>query len=221
MFLAYNFQSVYNLPTEQMAKFLWQIHHHYNKRKNPFHNLNHGITVMHGCYYFSKIKPMSEILNLLQKFSLILGGLCHDLDHRATTNIFLINTGDKLAIRYLEKSVLENHHAAKTFKILGNPECDILKNFDKEQHGQIKKSMVHNILATDNKEHFVQLGQFEEKMNQNLEGAQPFSMIMYWIWNREGRRPAAAEWDIDSRCGLLRVSEAIRRIAAVEHAGEQ
>lgn len=88
---------------------------------------------------------------------MILGGLCHDVDHRATTNLFLINSGDKLSIRYLDKSVLENHHAATTFKILSNPDCDILKNLDKEQHNLVKKYMVHNILATDNKEHFVQL----------------------------------------------------------------
>jgi 3-dehydroquinate dehydratase len=61
--------------------------------------------------------------------------------------------------------VLENHHAAMTFKILQNPNADILKNLDKNQYGSVKKYMVNNILATDNKEHFVQLSRFEVQVN--------------------------------------------------------
>lgn len=44
------------------------------------------------------------------KFALVFSGLCHDIDHTATTNVFEVNAHTKLAKRYSDKSVLENHH---------------------------------------------------------------------------------------------------------------
>jgi len=50
--------------------------------------------------------------------SYILAAACHDLDHKGYNNVYLIATKDKLAIRYNDHSVLENHHAATAFDIL-------------------------------------------------------------------------------------------------------
>jgi len=48
----------------------------------------------------------------IRKFSLVFSGLCHDVAHTARTNIFEINSMSKLAIRYHDRSVLEQHHIA-------------------------------------------------------------------------------------------------------------
>ena len=50
--------------------------------------------------------------------SYILAAACHDVDHPGVNNIFLIESSDKLAIRYNDVSVLENHHVATSFDIL-------------------------------------------------------------------------------------------------------
>jgi cAMP-specific phosphodiesterase 4 len=47
--------------------------------------------------------------------SYILAGACHDVDHPGVNNLFLIESRDKLAIRYNDVSVLENHHVAFSF----------------------------------------------------------------------------------------------------------
>ena len=60
----------------------------------------------------------------------MLAGLCHDVDHRATTNIFEVNSASKLAYRYSDISVLENHHIATTFKIMSYENANILKNLN-------------------------------------------------------------------------------------------
>lgn len=60
----------------------------YNKRKNPFHNFMHGVTVLHGCYQLTTISKIDKILDKLDKFSLMFAGLCHDVNHRGKTNIF-------------------------------------------------------------------------------------------------------------------------------------
>lgn len=42
----------------------------------------------------------------------------HDTDHPGYSNVFLINTKNKMALRYNDKSVLENHHVALAFDIM-------------------------------------------------------------------------------------------------------
>lgn len=38
------------IPMEEFCNFITFLKHKYNKNQNTFHNLLHGITVMHGCY---------------------------------------------------------------------------------------------------------------------------------------------------------------------------
>jgi 3',5'-cyclic-nucleotide phosphodiesterase len=49
---------------------------------------------------------------------IIIAASGHDVGHPALTNRFLINSRNKVAIRYNDQSVLENMHCATTFKIL-------------------------------------------------------------------------------------------------------
>lgn len=48
----------------------------------------------------------------------LLSAISHDLGHPGVNNPFLINTLDKLAIRYNDKSILENMHVAKAYQII-------------------------------------------------------------------------------------------------------
>ena len=62
------------------------------------------------------------------KFAFVFSGLVHDIDHPATTNVFQVNAETKLAIRYSDKSVLENHHISDIFHILSHESANILVN---------------------------------------------------------------------------------------------
>lgn len=41
----------YDMNEEVLMKFIKEVERKYNKRKNPFHNFDHGITVMHSCHF--------------------------------------------------------------------------------------------------------------------------------------------------------------------------
>lgn len=116
---------------------------------------------MQGCFMISCKTKVKKYLNDIQIFSLILGGLCHDVKHTARTNQFEINSQSKIAMRYHDKSVLEQYHLAKTFKIIHSEENNILKNVDKLTYLDIRKYLINNILSTDVKEHFSNLKKFE------------------------------------------------------------
>ncbi len=57
--------------------------------------------------------------------ALIFSALMHDVNHTGKNNTYEMNTFSKLAIKYNDKSVLEQHHSAVTYQILSQSDSDI------------------------------------------------------------------------------------------------
>ena len=64
------------------------------------------------------------------------------------------NSSRTLLRRYNDVSVLENHHAAVTYRILYQPERDILSQLSSDQKQTVRKTIVKTILSTDMSRHF-------------------------------------------------------------------
>jgi hypothetical protein len=75
----------------------------------------------------------------------------------------------KLAIRYHDKSVLEQHHIAVTFKILRDNNKNILLNFEMGDAIKVRKFCINNILATDIKEHFQSIKEFSSRFLNKID----------------------------------------------------
>lgn len=70
-------------------------------------------------------------LDEYDQLSILISAMIHDLDHPGYNNIFLINNRNKLATRYNDRSVLENHSTALAFELMQtSDELDIMGNFD-------------------------------------------------------------------------------------------
>ncbi|KRX08648.1 hypothetical protein PPERSA_03519 [Pseudocohnilembus persalinus] len=152
----------YQIPLDTFIEFLMEIERKYNKRKNPFHNYLHGIAVMQCAFTLSKCKMISKYLDDFKQFVLTFSGLCHDISHRARTNIFMVNSMDKLAIRYNDDSVLERHHIATTFLLLQDDRYNIFKNMPLDQFKELRKLAISNILYTDISKHFPLMKDFSK-----------------------------------------------------------
>ena len=63
---------------------------------------------MYFCEYCNFIDKAN--LDTTDLFNLIFGASIHDYDHSGTNNVYLINNLDDLALKYNDKSPLENHH---------------------------------------------------------------------------------------------------------------
>ncbi|KAF0753026.1 hypothetical protein AaE_005836 [Aphanomyces astaci] len=85
---------------------------------------------------------------------MLVAALCHDIGHPGTDNAYEIATGSALAIQYNDMSVLEQHHASETFRILHLPACNILLGVSKPGYQTIRKLVIDGILQTDMKCHF-------------------------------------------------------------------
>jgi hypothetical protein len=85
---------------------------------------------------------------------LLISAMVHDTDHPGVNNLYLVATRDRLALRYNDKSVLENHHIACAFNtMLKSKDTCIYENFTNEQFKQYREYMIDLVLATDNANH--------------------------------------------------------------------
>jgi hypothetical protein len=96
---------------------------------------------------------------------MVLATAVHDYEHPGYNNIFLIKTRDKLALRYNDISVLENHHVAASFSLLKIENYDIFHKLNKDDQDEIRKRMIHMVLSTDMSKHFSDLGIFKQRVN--------------------------------------------------------
>jgi 3'5'-cyclic nucleotide phosphodiesterase len=135
----------YNIPNDELSTFLRQLFKKYSFNNNPFHNYDHGITVMQSthviCGFVEELETCESMDNFA-KFTLILSALCHDVDHTGRTNVYEINSLSKLAIRYHDKSVLEQHHAATAIKIIQEDESNILVNIAEEDFRKFRRMFI-------------------------------------------------------------------------------
>ena len=181
-----NLLTAFNIPTATFKEWVQLVMNNYHA-ENPFHNFRHAVNVLQTlhCYVsslhdtmeasLSTTNPLPELITtsggasttsippVVGFFSDIelLGGyiaaLCHDLQHPGVNNTHLIATDHPLAVRYNDRSVLENHHAAVTFSLLdpaNNGGVDILSTVRSTGQYRVFRAVVLDcIMGTDVTKH--------------------------------------------------------------------
>ncbi|EGG22125.1 cGMP-specific phosphodiesterase [Cavenderia fasciculata] len=132
-----------------------------NYRNNPFHSFNHAVTVTQMVFLIILRSELNEKLTILEKLSLLIAAVSHDLDHPGLTNRFQINSKSELAVKYNNTSVLENHHLALCLSILGDQKDLLCTLTETDRHTLIEKVKIM-ILATDMEKHFAYKQKFDE-----------------------------------------------------------
>jgi hypothetical protein len=72
----------------------------------------------------------------------------HDFEHGGLTNDFLVNSLDLLAVRYNDRSPLENHHLAAAFTLMRKPEYDFICNVPNPEFDKMRKVGVPRIIVS-------------------------------------------------------------------------
>jgi cGMP-dependent 3',5'-cyclic phosphodiesterase len=160
MFKDLGFIERYRLRRRTLARFLLMVQKGY--RDVPYHNWSHAFAVGHFCYLLIRMPAVKKALTDLERFSLMVACLCHDIDHRGTTNAFQLQSKTPLAQLYSsEGSVLERHHFAQTVTILGMDECNIFEQLTRQQYQSVLDNIREIILATDIAAHLRKVSRIE------------------------------------------------------------
>ncbi|KAM5126663.1 high affinity cGMP-specific 3',5'-cyclic phosphodiesterase 9A-like [Mantella aurantiaca] len=145
-------------------------------RENPFHNFHHAVCVTQMMYSLTHLCRLQEVVTPDDVMMMMVAALCHDLEHPGLGNTFQVNAQTDLAVRYENKSPLENHHCAVTMEILSQSQSNIFCNLNPEKVTSIREmiilmffpqGIVELILATDLTQH--------GRLLQSLQEIQSFS----------------------------------------------
>ncbi|KAH8740857.1 hypothetical protein FG386_003096 [Cryptosporidium ryanae] len=168
LFLYMGFTQKWNWNENNLTLLFDIIHDSYNKDV-PYHNIFHALQVVQVCYIILRKFGVMLVLNDIQKFTLIFAALCHDIDHPGVNNLFLKECSSKLAVKYNDNSILENHHCNYVFKLLDyNIEnTDIRNSFTKEENVEFRRLFIKSILSTDMSNHSKLLNILQEYVTKN------------------------------------------------------
>lgn len=123
----------------------------------------HAADVFNSLYFFISNSELEKFITPYESVACLISSLGHDLGHPGLTNRYLINSRDKLAMRYNDNSVLENMHCSMIYALLSEPGCDILSEIPPDQWVYIRKLIIEMVLHTDMSRHFEILGRFRTR----------------------------------------------------------
>lgn len=156
----------YNINEAKLRRFLTVIEEGYDAR-NPYHNSIHAADVVQTVNYFVTKGGLSQYLTEMDIFAILVAAVIHDFEHPGLNNAFHINTQSELAIRYNDRSVLENYHSASAYQLLYEDSNNIFTGLNEAQKRELRESVVHMVMATDMAQHFDLLGKFKAKLAGN------------------------------------------------------
>lgn len=105
-----------------------------NYRPITYHNWQHGFHVAHALWLMIRSSPSK--FSRLEKMSLIIGGICHDLDHRGYNNEFFRKMKLPMAALY-STSTMEQHHYRQTVTVLHSDGHEIFSFLSSDEHRTI------------------------------------------------------------------------------------
>jgi len=108
---------------------------------------------------------------------MIVAGLAHDVGHPGLNNPYLITAKHELALRYNDKSPLENMHAASLYEMLSKERTNIFVGLSAQQWKESRKLIVTSILGTDMMHHTEQIQKTKLFLEVNGESTKAFSSM--------------------------------------------
>merc|ERR1719487_1059750 len=127
-----------------MSEFARAVEAGYNPL--PYHSWFHAVDVTHAVYFMMKNFHCEAYMSGPERFALLTSGIAHDIGHGGFNNPFLVETSHELALRYNDRSPLENMHCAKLFEILNTSKSALFGGFSKPQYQEVRKVCIEAIL---------------------------------------------------------------------------
>lgn len=167
LFSGYDLLNKFQIAEVTLERYLTQVQGAY--RDNPYHNATHAADVTQTMNFFLSRGGLASAAQLSEDMLLgsIIAAVVHDVGHVGVNNQFLVSTGHELAIRYNDRSPMENMHCATAFELMRAEGCDILASLTHGQRMQVRRTILGMVLATDNAMHTEFLAKFNSKVDQD------------------------------------------------------
>jgi len=167
-----------NIPEAHIWAFTRKVESEYHA--NPFHNFAHAIDVEYGVYRYMCLIDAERFLSQTMQFSLLVAAIGHDIGHTGVNNPFLVETSHELAVRYNDRSPLENMHCARLFQVMTALDTNLFVNIERDLYKELRKGIIHAILHTDVTKHnemIKDLGMLYQMNSQSFDDLKPENAI--------------------------------------------
>jgi len=141
------------LAPEVAVKFVQALSNDY-RQENPFHNWSHAVDVHHMAWRMMLVSRAHNFLTGIDQFSLLVSAISHDVGHPGVNNQFLVETRSDLAMKYNDKSPLENMHCSLMFQIASMAGANVFEGMKQTDYSESRRTCIETILATDMVHHF-------------------------------------------------------------------
>ncbi|XP_034069143.1 LOW QUALITY PROTEIN: dual 3',5'-cyclic-AMP and -GMP phosphodiesterase 11A [Gymnodraco acuticeps] len=163
MFMELGMVQKFKIDYETLCRWLLTVRKNY--RMVLYHNWRHAFNVCQCMFAMLTTAGFLETLTEVETLALIVGCVCHDLDHRGTNNAFQAKTGSALALLYGTSATLEHHHFNHAVMILQSEGHNIFSNLSSTEYSDLMQLLKQSILATDLTLYFENRNTFFEMVN--------------------------------------------------------
>jgi hypothetical protein len=140
-----------NIQEVHLMRFVKDCESRY--QANPFHNFAHALDVEYSAGRHMRLMEAERFLPETSQFLLIVAAVAHDLGHLGVNNQYLIETSHELALKYNDRSPLENMHCASLFQVVSDPAANLFQSVEKDLYKEMRKGIINAILHTDVTKH--------------------------------------------------------------------
>ncbi|KAM4600950.1 dual 3',5'-cyclic-AMP and -GMP phosphodiesterase 11A [Polymixia lowei] len=175
MFLELGVVQKFKIDYEVLCRWLLTVRKNY--RTVAYHNWRHAFNVSQCMFVMITTASFQDVLSDAETLALMVGCLCHDLDHRGTNNAFQAMTDSALALLYGTSATLEHHHFNHAVMILQSEGHNIFANLCSKEYSNMMQLLKQAILSTDLTLHFQRRTKFFDCV---LSGE--------FSWTEEGHR---------------------------------
>ncbi|KAK0142218.1 Dual 3',5'-cyclic-AMP and -GMP phosphodiesterase 11A [Merluccius polli] len=173
MFLELGVVQKFKIDYEVLCRWLLTVRKNY--RTVAYHNWRHAFNVSQCMFVMITTAGTQEVLSDAETLALMVGCMCHDLDHRGTNNAFQAKTGSALALLYGTSATLEHHHFNHAVMILQSEAStslhllhlastllghNIFANLSSKEYSNMMQLLKQAILSTDLTLHFQRRSKF-------------------------------------------------------------
>ncbi|XP_036423710.1 rod cGMP-specific 3',5'-cyclic phosphodiesterase subunit alpha [Colossoma macropomum] len=154
----------FHIPREVLVRFVYSLSKGY--RKITYHNWRHGFNVGQTMFTLLMTGDLKRYYTDLEAMAMLTAGLCHDIDHRGTNNLYQMKSGNPLA-KLHGSSILERHHLEFGKTLLRDDALNIYQNLNRRQHDIVIRLMDIAIIATDLALYFKKRAMFQKIVDQS------------------------------------------------------
>lgn len=154
----------FHIPREALVRFVYSLSKGY--RRITYHNWRHGFNVGQTMFTLLMTGDLKRYYTDLEAMAMLTAGLCHDIDHRGTNNLYQMKSGNPLA-KLHGSSILERHHLEFGKTLLRDDGLNIYQNLNRRQHDLVIHLMDIAIIATDLALYFKKRAMFQKIVDQS------------------------------------------------------